>query len=333
MLQGDGYMELPLSSLSTRSAGSTRPKPQAAKKAPTSNNNAMAHTREQLAANIEALFQQYLIADKPQPSTKESLRKEEVMKKSEAIVASGVALEQHLPHWPKLAFQLLDDGLSSDEIINLISQSRNQNNAHPGAKALILPFGPSQRYSTKQLSMHCCHLLLPLLKPGFQAFRELSPHLNHKLWLFANVSILLGRHLSANKQVSSYQVAFTIACQFLGPITLGRLLAATLAEGKTRQPDAIALSYPLFERYSRNINHMAAELWHLPEEIRHTLDSNPNKDMGLNHPLSILVEQSNIAAKIHLLYNQNIVTEKRAIQWLSHWQLPLDLIKSFAPLQ
>lgn len=324
-------MELPLTPLLTESAGSTRP--QVVNKAPASKNSAMARTREQLATNIEALFQQYLMADKPQQSTQDNHRQAEVLKKSEVLLGSKITLEQHLPHWPKLAFQLLNEDLSSEEIINLINQSREHSNAHPGVKALILPFGPSQRYTTKQLSMHCCHLLLPLLKPGFQAFRELSPHLNHKLWLFANVSILLGRHLSAHKQVSSYQVAFTIACQFLGPIALGRLLSTTLAEGDTRQQDLSALSYPLFERHSRNINHMAAELWRLPEEIRHTLDDSSDKDMGLNHPLSILVEQSNIAAKIHLLYNQNIITEKRAIQWLSHWQLPLDLIKSFTPLK
>gem|GEM_PF-3107682 len=291
----------------------------------------VSRTREQLANAIDKLFTQYLFSDRPQHSHKTSLWQYSIHEDAKLLVRSNQARKLYLPPWPTMGFQLLQPKLSHHQRLTLINDCIDlQPELEPYQNLSISP-AAAAKLSSHQLDMHSCHLLLPMVKPSFQAIHHIAPALNQKLWRFGNFAILLAKRLGAAKQVSSYQLCFLMACQFSGILICEHFLKFCLQRRPDQKMYMEELCYQLFNHHNRELSYQCARDWHLPAELIHALDTDPYKPSDLDRPLTILMEQTNIAAKICILYNRKILKRPQASQWLKQWQLPLDILTSFAP--
>lgn len=306
-------------------------RPETRNKAPNLPPDFVSRTREQLADAIDKLFTQHLFADRPQPSDKTSQWQYSIYQDAKLLVRSNQARKLYLPPWPTMGFQLLQLKLSRGQRLTLINDCIDLQPELEQHQNLSISQATAVKLSGQQLNMHSCRLLLPMLKPSFQAIRHIAPALNQKLWQFANFVILLAKRLSADKQVSSYQLCFLMACQFSGVLICENFLKFCLLRRPDQQPYMEVLCYQLFRDYNRELSYQCARDWHLPTELIHALDTDPYKRSDLDRPLNILMAQTNIAAKICILYHRGILKLPQASQWLNQWQLPLDILSSFAP--
>jgi len=283
--------------------------------------------RAQLHAQIETLFEGFLYSEQPQPPSGNSVWTKSVQRDIQQLGRSSQARRLYLPEWNQEYFQLLDETLTKDAKIRLFNNILKQEHSKKLQQRLIIDDSQAASLSESQLDQHFASLLLSMMKPSFQEGLGLAPKLRHKLWMYANFLMTIGKHLSGSSNQHCYALCVLLACQFSGSLMSLRFLHRCLNRRSDQEATINWLCYDSIRQHSKEFSLQICRDWELPSNITDALEIKVNRGSTYRP----LIEQYEIAAKTCLLYNQGLIDQSQGQDLFRQWQIPRRLLSSFAP--
>lgn len=280
--------------------------------------------RSQLKKELSELLYSFISQYKPAAPAKSNVWIEECKRDLQLMLRSSRARKAYLPPWPLELIQIQEKDQS--EHLQKLNDYLQQEllNSNPKCKLTVLD---ESLANERSIDMHASKMLLPALKASFQASRDVAPELHQRHWLHLNFNLTIGRHLALHKLGHTFTVNLISCMQLAGAVCCLRYLATALQK-RPDQSDAIEwLAYDSLENIAPELSQKIAKDWQLSEEVCQSLSTTSPLDSLLSKTL----EDCDIASSSCLLFNQEVISEEAAAHYLRQWQLPIQLLRQFAP--